>query len=104
MARGDILVVDLPAAMVQPGHEQAGNRPAIIVQTDISDPKLPTTMIVPFTSNLNALYFPHTIRIEPSSQNNLKKSSVLLVFQLRAIDKKRLGKKIGRLEEDILDS
>jgi len=100
MARGDILTVDIPASSGRTGHEQVGYRPAIVVQTDVTDAGLPTTMIVPLTSNLSALRFPHTLRVDPSPQNGLTVPSVLLVFQLRAIDKGRLRNNIGRLEQN----
>jgi mRNA interferase MazF len=99
MARGNILTVDLPAPASRAGHEQIGYRPAIVVQTDATDTSLPTTMIVPLTANLGALRFPHTLQVDPSPQNGLARPSVLLVFQLRAIDKKRLGNRIGQLEQ-----
>jgi mRNA interferase MazF len=99
MARGDILTVEFPSSSGLAGHEQVGYRPAIVVQTDTTNSKLPTTMIVPFTANLSAARFPHTLQVDPSPENGLSKTSVLLVFQLRAIDKGRLGKNIGRLEQ-----
>lgn len=99
MARGDVVTVDLPVPADRPGREQVGYRPAIVVQTDDTEANLPTTMVVPITSNLSAIRFPHTFRVDPSPQNGLAKPSVLLVFQLRAIDKKRLGKTIGHLEQ-----
>ena len=102
MARGDISAVDLPPPAGRPGREQVGSRPAIVVQTDVTDPRLSTTMIVPFTTNINALHFPHTLRVDPTSQNGLASPSVLLVFQLRAIDKRRVGRRIGRLEQHYL--
>jgi len=102
MARGDILTVNLPTPSGGMGHEQVGNRPALVVQNDATDPHLPTAMIVPFTSKLAALRYPHTFRVDPSPQNGLAWSSVLLVFQLRAIDKNRLGNLIGCLEEHYL--
>jgi mRNA interferase MazF len=98
MARGDILTIDFPVPSGHLGHEQVGYRPAIVVQTALADANLPTTMVVPMTSNLNAMRFPYTIQVDPSPKNGLTKPSVLLVFQLRAIDKKRLVKKIGSLE------
>ena len=97
MARGDIWAVDLPVPADRAGHEQVGYRPATVVQTDITDAALPTTMMVPLTSNLGALRFPHTFRVDPSPQNGLAQPSVLLVFQLRAVDKRRLGDRVGRL-------
>ena len=99
MARGDIVTVDLPASASRAGHEQVGYRPAIVVQTDITDASLPTTMIIPMTSNLGALRYPHTLLIDPSIQNGLTVPSVLMVFQLRAIDKRRIGNRIGRLDQ-----
>ena len=99
MARGDIWTVDLPASTGSAGHEQLGSRPAIVIQTDITDASLPTTLIIPMTSSLGALRYPHTIRIDPSTENGLTRPSVLLLFQLRAIDKRRFGNRIGRLEQ-----
>jgi mRNA interferase MazF len=55
-------------------------------------------MIVPVTSSLGALRFPFTVRIEPSERNGLTLPSVAMVFQLRAIDRKRIIQKIGELE------
>jgi mRNA interferase MazF len=99
VARGDIFFVRLPVPSGQSGREQIGNRPAIVVQAEASDSGLPTTMIVPMTSSSRALRFPHTFQVDPSPQNGLTRSSILLVFQLRAIDKSRLGDHIGRLEQ-----
>jgi mRNA interferase MazF len=93
MARGDILLVGLPES---DKREEKGNRPAIAVQTDIATS--PMLMIVPVTSSLGALRFPFTVRIEPSEQNGLTLPSVAMVFQLRAIDRKRIIQKIGELE------
>ncbi|MBW4457885.1 MAG: type II toxin-antitoxin system PemK/MazF family toxin [Nostoc indistinguendum CM1-VF10] len=93
MARGDILLVGLPES---DKREEKGNRPAIAVQTDIATS--PMLIIVPVTSSLGALRFPFTVRIEPSQQNGLTLPSVAMVFQLRAIDRKRIIQKIGELE------
>lgn len=98
MARGDIFTVELPTPSRGAGHEQMGSRPAVVVQTDIADGMVPTTMVVPITSNSRALRFPYTFAIDPSERNGLAKRSVALVFQLRAIDVRRLGARIGRLE------
>ncbi|MCX9011782.1 MAG: type II toxin-antitoxin system PemK/MazF family toxin [Candidatus Methanoperedens sp.] len=59
--------------------------------------KLPTVLIVPLTSKLGAAGFPFTFTIKPDQSNNLEVDSVALVFQLRAIDKRRLKNKIGRI-------
>jgi mRNA interferase MazF len=98
MARGDILLVGLPES---DKREEKGNRPAIAVQTDIAASLM--LMIVPVTSSLGALRFPFTIKIEPSEQNGLTLPSVAMVFQLRAIDRKRIIQKIGELELQYLN-
>ncbi|MEO0348871.1 MAG: type II toxin-antitoxin system PemK/MazF family toxin [Cyanobacteria bacterium P01_A01_bin.15] len=97
MARGDIFLVQLPTSEQR---EEKGKRPAIAVQTDgASSPML---MVVPVTSSLQAMRFSFTVQIEPSAQNGLTKVSVAMVFQLRALDRKRLLRKIGQLESNFL--
>ena len=103
MARGDIYIVHLPVPQNRPGREQIGARPAIVVQADSSSAHLPTTIIVPMTSQRAALRFPHTIEVQHSPQNGLSAVSVLLVFQLRAIDNGRLSRRLGRLEDHYID-
>jgi mRNA interferase MazF len=97
MARGDVLLVGLPDS---DKREEKGNRPAIAVQTDVA--VSPMLMIVPVTSSLGALRFPFTVRIEPSVLNGLTLLSVAMVFQMRAIDRKRIIRKIGELEPEYL--
>jgi mRNA interferase MazF len=59
-------------------------------------------MVVPITSALGALRFSFTVKIEPSAQNGLTLPSVAMVFQMRAIDRKRIIRKIGELEMQYL--
>jgi mRNA interferase MazF len=94
MEIGDIYTVEIPAS---DGHEQAGTRPAIVVQDPQYEVQLSTVLIVPLTSRLAAQAFPGTFLIRPTSRNGLSVPSVALVFQLRAIDKRRLKRKMGRL-------
>ncbi len=94
MIFGDIYLVEIPASG---GHEQQGVRPAIIVQTAENIDRVPTVLIVPFTTQIKAANFPFTFVVEPDSTNNLTSTSIVLVFQLRAIDKKRIKSKIGSL-------
>jgi mRNA interferase MazF len=102
VTRGDIVLVNLPQAADGAGHEQVGTRSALVVQDDSTSETLSVIMIVPFTNNLKAQRFPHTILIQPSARNGLSTPSVLLVFQLCAIDKKRVTKKIGYLEDELM--
>lgn len=97
MARGDVVLVSLPAS---DRREEKGRRPAIAVQTDIATS--PMLMVVPVTSSLGAMRFPFTVRIEPSDRNGLTLPSVAMVFQMRAIDRKRIIRKIGELEPEYL--
>jgi mRNA interferase MazF len=92
---GDIYSVEIPTS---DGHEQAGTRPAIIVQGAEYNRRLLTVLVVPLTSNLAAEAFPATFTIEPDEENGLRLPSVVMAFQLRAIDKRRLGQKLGRLK------
>ena len=103
MARGDVVLVNLPQPAGVAGHEQVGRRPALVVHDDATSPTLSVIMIIPFTSKLSAERFPHTILVNPSAENGLDVPSVLLVFQLRAIDRSRIGRTIGRLEPELMD-
>ena len=96
MKKGEIWSVTIPETN---GHEQSGMRPVVVM----SQVEVGVVMIVPFTSNLQALRFSHTIIVHPTEKNGLMQESVALVFQLRAIDQKRLKKKIGSLDQKILN-
>jgi mRNA interferase MazF len=91
MKKGEVWIVEFPSVN---GHEQSGTRPVIV----LADTESNITIIIPFTSNIQALRFPYTLEIEPSKQNGLLNKSIALTFQLRAIDKKRLKTKVGVLE------
>ena len=79
MARGDVLLVTLPPS---DRREQSGRRPAIAVQTDLAGE--PMLLVAPVTSNLAALRFAFSVRVEPSSDNGLTTPSVVMVFQMRS--------------------
>jgi len=98
MRRGDIFFVNLPSPPSSQGREQAGQRPAIVVSSDQRQLENPMVMVVPFTSQLNALRFPYSIQVDPSPENGLSLPSVAMVFQLLALDKSRLFRRIGHLE------
>lgn len=59
-------------------------------------------MIIPFTSKLNAQRFQHTMVIQPTKENGLNQISILLINQLRAIDRKRIINKIGSLDSETM--
>lgn len=95
MARGDLLLVSLPAS---DKREQAGTRPALAVQTALTGESM--LMVAPITSNLNALRFSFTIKLEPTNENGLTQPSVIMIFQMRAIDKNRVIKKLGNISAE----
>lgn len=63
----------------------------MIVQSNASLDQIPVALIVPGTSNLKALRFPHTVRIDPDGTNGLRMPTVFLAFQVQAIDKHAIG-------------
>jgi len=84
-------------SQIASGHEQTGFRPAIILAEIAS-----FAVVIPLSTNLQTLKFPYTLEIMPSGKNKLKELSIALVFQIRAIDKKRIKNKIGDTESGLL--
>lgn len=96
--RGDIFYADLSPVI---GSEQGGVRPVLVVQNDIGNRYSPTIIIVAITSQINKAKLPTHVEIK-SSDYGLPKDSVLLLEQIRTIDKRRLEEKIGHVNEDIM--
>jgi|TARA_B100001971_G_scaffold197432_1_gene206102 mRNA interferase MazF len=97
MRKGEIWLVDIPSSK---GHEQFGPRPVIIT----SNPEVNVIAIIPLTTNLDYSRFKHTLTINSSSNNGLNKKSLALIFQVRAIDKNKLIKNIGIIENLTLEA
>ncbi|MDT5271809.1 MAG: mRNA interferase MazF [Acidobacteriota bacterium] len=97
MTVGEIRWVEMPA---RGGHAQAGRRPAVIVQSATG---LPTTLIIPLTSQLDALRFTGTVLVEADSQNGLRRPSVALVFQLTAVDRRHIADRLGSVSKEVLE-
>lgn len=96
--RGDIFYADLSPVI---GSEQGGIRPVIIIQNDIGNKYSPTVIAAAITSQINKAKLPTHVEIS-SEEYGLNKDSVVLLEQIRTIDKKRLKEKIGHMmEEDI---
>jgi mRNA interferase MazF len=100
MRRGEVWRVRFPDPV---GHVQAGERPAVLVQRDHVTPRLPTLLVVPFTSRTKTLAFPATLLVQPDGGNGLTVPSVALGFQMRAIDKRQLITHLGDLDPVTLD-
>ena len=79
MRVGNVCWVDFPG---RGGHAQSGRRPALVVQEADSSRILPTVLLIPLTTQLDALRFPGTLLVQPDDQNGLRRPSVALVFSL----------------------
>jgi len=91
--RGDIFYADLSPVI---GSEQGGIRPVLIVQNDIGNKYSPTVIASAITSQINKAKLPTHIELS-AKEYGLPKDSVVLLEQIRTIDKKRLREKIGIL-------
>ena len=100
MKKGEVWRASLPFG---PGHTQAGERPAVLIQDDAFNSSLPTVLVVPFTGTLAASRFAGTLVVQPDTQNGLSVPSVALVFQLSALDKRDCVHRLGILNQNILD-
>ena len=96
--RGDIFYADLSPVI---GSEQGGVRPVLIVQNDVGNRYSPTVIVAAITSQINKAKLPTHIEIS-ASEYGLSKDSVILLEQIRTVDKKRLREKIGRLNDDFM--
>ena len=89
--RGDIFYADLSPVV---GSEQGGVRPVLVVQNDIGNKYSPTVIVAAVTSQINKAKMPTHIELS-ANEYGLSKDSVVLMEQIRTIDKKRLKEKIS---------
>lgn len=92
--RGDIFYADLSPSQ---GSEQGGMRPVVILQNNVGNKHAPTTIVAPITSRLSKKQLPTHITFNGCG---LSKDSVILMEQIRTIDKGRLKQKIGCLTNE----
>ena len=92
--RGDIFYADLSPSQ---GSEQGGLRPVIILQNNVGNKHAPTTIVAPITSRLGKKSLPTHITFNGCG---LPKDSVILMEQIRTIDKSRLKQKMGCLTNE----
>ena len=97
--RGDIFYADLSPVV---GSEQGGVRPVLIIQNDIGNKFSPTVIVSAITSQINKAKLPTHVEIS-AKEYGLQKDSVILLEQLRTIDKKRLREKIGHLDVKLME-
>lgn len=98
--RGDIYYADLSPVV---GSEQGGIRPVLVIQNDIGNKYSPTVIAAAITSQINKAKMPTHIELE-AKDYGLNKDSVILLEQIRTIDKKRLREKIGRIDDGLMES
>ena len=97
--RGDIFYADLSPVV---GSEQGGTRPVLIVQNDTGNRHSPTVIAAAITSQTGKARLPTHINIDGPSAG-LTKDSIVLLEQIRTIDKRRLREHMGRLDEQVMD-
>lgn len=97
--RGDIFYADLSPVI---GSEQGGLRPVLIVQNDIGNKYSPTVIAAAITSKMGKTRLPTHIDIY-RDRVGLQKDSVILLEQIRTLDKRRLKEKMGHLDDDVMD-
>ncbi len=98
--RGDIFYADLSPVV---GSEQGGIRPVLVVQNDVGNKYSPTVIVAAITSRINKAKMPTHIEIK-GEDYGLSKDSVILLEQIRTIDKKRLKERIGHIDEAVIEA
>lgn len=95
--RGEVYLVNLDPTI---GSEIQKTRPGVIIQNDVGNQYSPITIIAPITTGERAIY---RVKVEiKSPEAGLENDSLILTNQIRAIDKKRLFKKLGFLKESTI--
>ena len=93
--RGELYYADLSPVF---GSDQGGVRPVLVVQNDVGNKYSPTVIAAAVTSKINKAKLPTHIEL-PSNSYGLQKDSVILLEQIRTLDKRRLKERIGELNE-----
>lgn len=93
--KGDLFFADLSPVV---GSEQGGVRPVLVVQNDVGNKYSPTIIVAAVTSQTSKAKLPTHVELT-ASQGGLSKNSVVLLEQLRTIDKQRLKERIGSLSD-----
>ena len=96
--RGDIYYADLRPVV---GSEQGGIRPVLVIQNDTGNRHSPTVIVAEITSKMTKAKLPTLVKIDCDNCNIIK-DSIILLEQLRTIDKKRLKDKVCHLDSEML--
>ncbi len=91
--RGDVVVVDFDPTI---GAEIRKRRPALVIQNDIDNRHSPITIVVAITSQIDAERYPTEVHVLPP-EGGLTKPSIVLLNQIRSVDRRRVVGRLGRL-------
>jgi len=97
--RGEVYYADLNPVV---GSEQGGIRPVVVLQNDVGNKFSPTIIAAATTSKLDKAKLPTHIEL-PKGTTSLPKNSLVLLEQIRTIDKSRIKEKIGQLPSSVMD-
>lgn len=98
MRRGDVYYCDLRPVI---GSKQGGIRPVLIVQNDVGNKHSPTIIVAAITSKQNKAKLPTHIELS-AKRYDMERDSVILLEQLRTVDKRRLKDRVCHLDEDMM--
>ena len=97
--RGDIYYADLSPVV---GSEQGGVRPVLIIQNDVGNRHSPTVICAAITSKMNKAKLPTHIELS-AERCGLPKDSVILLEQIRTLDKRRLRERMGKVDGAVME-
>lgn len=97
--RGDVFFADLSPVV---GSEQGGVRPVLIIQNDIGNRFSPTVVVAAITAQIKKAKLPTHVEID-AKKHNFDRDSVILLEQIRTIDKQRLTDKITHLDDETME-
>jgi len=98
LKRGDVFYADLSPTI---GSEQGGVRPVLVIQNDIGNHYSPTVIVAAITSQIAKARLPTHVEL-PGRRNGLERDSVVLLEQIRTIDKERLRERVVRLSGNVM--
>ncbi|SIT89633.1 MULTISPECIES: type II toxin-antitoxin system PemK/MazF family toxin [Bacillales] len=96
--RGDVFFADLSPVV---GSEQGGTRPVLVIQNDIGNRFSPTVIIAAITAQIQKAKLPTHVEID-AEKHGFDRDSVILLEQVRTIDKSRLTDKITHLDDELM--
>lgn len=97
MKKGNVCLIEFISFK---NHEQTGLRPAIVMSEETAN----LILVISLTSKEEALKYNFSLKIAPTPKNGLDINSIAMIFQLRAVDKNKIKRKIGTIEKEVLEN